>query len=305
MNKRNLILFGLLFIFAGTSFAATAKTGWWILRRPQSTKPQALTAVVSIRGDLSGVFYNPSILGSIKRREVFFMTELGLASDTFGGILYGQPLSIGKGAGFSGGVVYYDAGKTTLNWIDAGILREANVTVQKDMLALLSYGQTINNSILAGATLKLASSNIAEVSQSSAYCLDLGALYFFPGMEGLALSVAIQNIGSSTKFLNRADSLPMSILAGCSYGWQLKSGSYLGLAVDVPYIVEESRTVPGIGVDYSFGKISFNLGYKLGVEDSALSLGFSIINEKYDIGYSISPSQYLSYAHRISIGYRF
>ncbi|GAF72973.1 unnamed protein product, partial [marine sediment metagenome] len=263
MHKKAFFVFGLLFILVVVSSAGTGTTGWWILRRPQSTKPQPITSVASIRGDLSGVFYNPSILGTIKQKEIFLLTELGLASDTFGSLLYGNPID--SSSGFSIGVVYYDAGKETLSWMESGALKEATVTMQQDMLGLISYGKTLSKSFLAGITLKFATSKIAEIQSSSVYCLDLG--FMFLGNSGLTFSFALQNIGSSEKFLNESDELPMSVWAGCSYGMAFSQNSYLALGVDVPYIVSEGRTIPSVGIEFGFGKFSINSGYRTGVDD--------------------------------------
>lgn len=303
MRRTGFLFFGLMFVFAVSVFGDAGKTGWWILRRPQSTKPKPITAVASVRGDLSGVFYNPSILCTVTQRELFFMTELGLASDTFGGFVYGMPLKEGSGAAV--GLVYYDAGKTTLNWMENGALNEASVSMQKDMLLTASYGRQLNRAILLGATLKAASSNIAELRSSTALCLDLGCMWFSGIAGGLVFSLAAQNIGSASKFIDKADELPLSIWAGCSYSMSLGAGRHLGIGVDLPYIVSEQRAVPVLGVEYGLGKFSANLGYKLGMEDSALQIGFNFYKEKYDIGYSLSPSLHLSYSHRLSVGYRF
>ena len=297
-----LLILAAMVLCVSEGFAGTGKAGWWILRRPQSTKPRTMTSLASIRGDLSGVFYNPSILATIQSKEVFFMSESGLAADTFASVLYGHPLK--EGSGLSGGIVYYDAGKTTLNYVENGVLQTANVTIQQDILGIVSYGRTINQDMIAGATLKFASSALAEYKTSSAFALDIGAIYYYPKMEGLMLTAVAQNIGSSSAFLNQADELPMSVAIGASYGWQLGK-NYLGAGIDVPYILADSRVTPSIGLDYSLGKLSFNFGYNMGKDDSNIHLGANFMEEKYDVGIAVSPSSYLASAVRVSVGYRF
>jgi len=128
------LLFAVHCLLFTNLFAQAGSTGWWIFRRPQSTKPKALTTVAAIRGDLSGIFYNPAVLGTIQQKEFFAMSELGMAQDAFGGLLYGQP--IGEKSGLTAGIVYYDAGRTTLYYIDAGQERERTVAIQRDILEL-------------------------------------------------------------------------------------------------------------------------------------------------------------------------
>lgn len=290
-------------VMGGSLYAGTGSAGWYIFRRPQSTKPRSVTSVASVRGDLSGVFYNPSILGTIRQKEVFFMSETGMANDTFGGMLYGHPLSGGT-AGLAGGVVYYDAGKETLSWMDSSGIHEATLSMQRDMLGMLSYGRMLGKSLSVGATLKFATSNIAERKSATAFCVDAGAMYSLPQAEGVVVSVAAQNIGSASKFITASNDLPMSIWAGVSYGKAINDNSRWGAGLDLPYIVSEGRTVPTLGFEYALGKVSVNAGYKLGSVDSALQVGFGVLTDRYDIGLAIAPSSHLSSTMKLSVGYR-
>ncbi len=73
-------------VFSSAAFCRTSRSGWWIFRRTQSAKSKPITAVMSVRGDLSGIFYNPSIIATMKQKELFLMTELGPVSDSFSGL---------------------------------------------------------------------------------------------------------------------------------------------------------------------------------------------------------------------------
>ncbi|MDI6642116.1 MAG: hypothetical protein QME68_07400 [Elusimicrobiota bacterium] len=304
MVKKCVIVLYLMVSFTVSVFAQKASTGWWIFRRAQSIKPKAITAVAAVRGDLSGVFYNPSILGTLQEREIFMLTELGLAKDTFGGLLYGQPLKIGKGSGISAGVVYYDAGKETLYYMEGGKEEKREVTVQRDILGIVSYGQKFSESILAGATVKFANSNIAEIKSANAYAGDLGVIFIPSVVEGLTLSLVGQNLGFSTKFINKAEELPMSVWFGTSYTKKL-GNSYLCFGAELPYIIKEQRTLSSIGIEYGTGQFAVNLGYRFGAEDALLHLGFDITVSNFDFGYAFIPATYLYHTHRLNIGYRF
>lgn len=117
--KKKLQLFLILFLVAVNLADAkkTGKTGWSIFRRARSAKfkPITVTPVMAVRGDLSGVFYNPGVLAMVRYKEIFFLSELGLVDDAFGGVVYGHPL---KESTFALGIIYYDAGKIELNWLD-------------------------------------------------------------------------------------------------------------------------------------------------------------------------------------------
>lgn len=277
------------------------RTGWWIFRRPQSTRPKPVIAVAAVRGDLSGVFYNPSLLGTLREREIFLLTEFGFARDIFGGILYGQP--IGKKAGISAGVVYYDAGRTTLYWIEAGRETPKTVTIQRDLLGLISYGWKLTDRFLAGATFKLANSNIAEARSAFAYGIDLGILFLVT--DRLNLSLAGQNLGFSTRFVGKAEALPTSVWLGGSYTLHVSRISYLSFGVDLPYIVIENRLTPGLGIEYFYGRFGVNLGYRLGAEEAVLQAGFVVTLKNIDLGYAFVPARFLAHTHRLTIGFRF
>jgi len=303
-NKKVLLAISVFMVLAVSNvFCGTASTGWWIFRRPQSAKPVSLTTVVGVRGDLSGVFYNPSVLGELTQKEIYMMSELGVADDTFGGLMYGHP--IGKKAGLSVGVVYYDAGKTRLFYMENGQEKERNVTVQKDMLGLLSYGQKINDKLSGGLTLKFANSNIAEVKSASAFGCDLGGMYLLP-VKGMSASLALQNIGGSSKFIDKKDSLPATLWFGCGYGLNLMKNSSLGLGLEFPYIIDEKRVSTSLGLGLSYDIFSANLGYRFALDDAALQVGFGLVlKDSIEITYSFTPAKYLQDTHRFTVGYRF
>ncbi len=289
----------------GPLYADAGATGWFIYRRPQSTTPRAPVAVAAVRGDLSGIFYNPSVLGTLPMREIFLLTESGMGGELFGGILYGQPLPVGLGAGAAAGVIYYDAGRTTLYWIEGGDLKEKTVSIQRDTMGILSYGQALSENILAGGSLKVASSNIAEVEGATALGVDLGLMYFAPFYQGLSFSLVAQNIGTASKFLDKAEKLPASVWFGTSYFTDLSDSTYISGGVDGAYIIEEERIVPSLGVVYGYEQFTANFGYRFNTDESKLHIGFGAFVGSFDLGYSFSPATYLSHVHRLTVGYMF
>lgn len=139
MLKRVFIIVFLLASVSQICFSKAGKSGWMILRKARSAKFKSITVtpVMAVRGDLAGVFYNPAVLSLNQYREIFVLTEIGLASDMFGGVVYGHPF---KKSCLAGGFVYYNAGKIELNWLEGSTLKTEEVTAQKDLLAIISYG---------------------------------------------------------------------------------------------------------------------------------------------------------------------
>jgi len=298
-----LALFFVVFCCVESFAAGKGSTAWPIFRRPQSSKPDAITAVASIRGDLSGVFYNPSTLGTITKREMFFMTELGMAEDTFQGMIFGFPMGE---SGLAVGYIMYDAGMTTLYWIDGGAEVEDEVNLQKDSLALLSYGFSLSKHLSMGLSLKYATSNIAEQTPNSyATCADIGLIYT-QGINGISISLAGQNMGSSEKFLDTTEELPTSGWLGIAYTHTVGDNNFIGIGVDAGYLVREERTLPGIGIEYDIGNFGFNVGYyAMRTDESSYQIGFGFSSSAFELGYAYLPAQFLNSVHRINMSFLF
>lgn len=303
MIKKFLVFFLVITTAAQVSMGRkVGKTGWTVMRKARSAKfkPITVTPVMAVRGDLSGVFYNPAVLAMNIRKEIFFLSELGLTDDLFGGVVYGHPL---KDSAVAGGIIYYDAGEIELNWIESGALVTDKVRAQTDFLAIASYGRKIKDNICAGATIKVATSKLVERASSNAFALDLGGLYLPKKYEKLSITGAIQNLGTSSKFVEKANPLPMSAFLGAGY-WIDYKQYYITPGFDVTYLFAEAGLVPEIGFEIGRDPYSINLGYRFSSE-GAWHVGFTLLKYNYDIAYAFLPGIRLESTHRLSIGYRF
>ncbi|MEW6557135.1 MAG: carboxypeptidase regulatory-like domain-containing protein [Elusimicrobiota bacterium] len=281
-------------------YASFGKSGWTIFRKVSSAKFKCMTTIVAVRGDLSGVFYNPAVLGTNTQREIFFLSELGFTEDKLGGLVYGEPLSNGM---LAGGVAYYDAGKMELNWLEGDELKTENVIAQQDILGLVSYGHKLTEQMFLGATVKIATSRIAERKSSVAYCGDLGAFYL--PVENLSVSVSAQNLGSSTKFIEKKNPLPTSAYLGSGYSYLLSPISYLLPGLGITYNFSDEEIIPEAGFELGYNIVSLNVGYRFNVKEANLHFGLGLNWKNIDFGYAFIPGMYLDTTHRVSIGYRF
>ncbi len=308
MVKRFFMLIMVFLITVSAGFSEkVGKTGWSIFRKARSAKfkPITVTPVMAVRGDLSGVFYNPAVLALNMHKEIFFLSELGMTEDMFGGIVYGHPMKDKKST-VAGGIIYYDAGKMELNWLESGQLKSDEVTAQRDILGILSYGRLIKDNIALGATVKVATSRLVERESAMAFAGDFGFLYIpkVPKIEKISITGAVQNLGSSSKFVEKANPLPFSAFIGAGYFLEF-SNYYLSPGCDLTYLFDEARMVPEIGFEIGRDPYSINLGYKFNVEEGVWHIGFTLLKEKYDFAYAYLPGIYLESTHRFSVGYRF
>ncbi len=305
--KRYIIIFLILIVIAEPSFSKIGKAGWTIFTKIRSPKFRAVTVtpVITIKGDLSGIFYNPAILAKNYYREIFLLSEIGIINDVFGGVIYGHPL---KHSSIAGGVVYYNAGKIDLTWLDlgSGELKKETVTAQQDILGIISYGYRLMENLGLGATLKFATSNLFERASATAFAIDFGWLYSPSIIENLTLSGALQNIGTASKFVEKSDPLPLTVFL--SAGFLLEFGKrgyyYIKPAVDTSYLIVEEQVIPEIGVEFGKVPFSLNVGYTF-IEEANWHFGVAIYKKRFDIAYGYLPGIFLNPTHRLSIGYRF
>lgn len=295
---RLVLLFSIL--FCSFLYTSTATTGWLIFRKVQSPKPKPITTVAAVRGDLSGVLYNPSILSTIQNKKIFTIAEVGFVDDITGGLLYGHPL---KNSGITAGIFYYDAGFTSVYWIENAQEIEKKVSLQKDVLLSISYGRQIVRSVSGGINVKFASSKFLDTLSAAAVAFDIG-LSYIPD-ERIMISFAGQNFGFSSKFIEKEEKLPTSIYLSAGYTGEVFKKYYYCVGFDIPYLFEENRLVPGIGIEVGRLPVGVFLGYRRNVEEGSFNFGFSFKIKKIDFSYSYIPAKYLLPSHKISFGFQF
>ena len=284
---------------AGVSFGDTGTSGWTIFRKIASAQPKSIAAIMPLQGDLSGVLYNPAALGGRRKSELFFVSESGLADDRLGAALYSFPAGDGT---LAAGFAYYDAGMMELNWLEGGQLVSDSVSAQKDMLGVISYGRRFTGRLALGASMKIASSEIAQRSSALSGAIDAGLIY--EAAKNVPVSVAVQNVGIATKFVDKENPLPTAVYFGGGYR-QAARNSYVLSGVGVTYNITDATLVPDAGIELGYDFISVNLGYRLANSDAALHCGLGLKAGVIEFGYAFSPAAYLNSAHRFNVTYKF
>ncbi|MCX7956859.1 MAG: hypothetical protein N2643_03065 [Endomicrobia bacterium] len=281
-------------------YTDVGSTGWLIFRKIQSPKPKPITTVAAIRGDLLGVLYNPSILSTINNKEIFTIAEMGFSEDITGGLIYGHPLG---NSGITAGIFYYDAGFTSIYWIDNAQEVEKKVSLQKDILFAISYGRQLIQGVSGGISAKFASSKFLDTVGANAVAFDIG-LSYLPNKK-IILSFVAQNFGFSSKFVEKEEKIPTSIYAAIGYFGDVLQRYYYSVGFDVPYLVEEKRLAPGVGVEFGKLPVGIFLGYRTNIYEGNFNVGFSFKIKKIDFSYSYIPTKYLPPSHKISFGFQF
>lgn len=288
-----------LALMASGAQADFGTAGWGIFKRVQSAQFGGIASAAPVNGSVTGMLYNPAALGRTQSREVAFISEQGIDEDRFGSIIYTHPAGTSV---FGVAAAYYDAGTAELNWVDGSGLHTEDVSAQKDMLGVVSFAHRPSSRLSLGISLKAASSELAEQYSAYAYAADAGMMYL--PANNLALSLAVQNVGTSSAFIEKANPLPTGVYAGC--GYQARTGAVtISPAAGVTYLVEDEQTVPEAGVEIGYGTIAINAGYRSYTGESTLHVGFELALQNLSFGYAFLPGNRLDTVHRLSMGYRF
>src|SRR4051812_11967198 len=109
-----MLLSAALFFSARPALAGSTSSGGMLVQSPRAISQSMGEAFVSISGDAGGVgalHYNPASTAFLKRSELYLMGRNGVADDTFGGAIFGQPTRFGT---ISGALTYYSVGDIDL-----------------------------------------------------------------------------------------------------------------------------------------------------------------------------------------------
>jgi hypothetical protein len=299
MNKRNAVLIGVLSLLTASAGADFGKSGWPIFRKIQSAQCKAVTAAAPSHASLSSVLYNPAVSGAADEQELLFISEAGMAEEKLGCALYSQPLQRGT---LTAGLAYYDAGSVELNWMDAGTLHTRTACAQRDMLGMVAYAHRLSNKFFGGLSLKAATSEIAETRTATAIAADVG-MYYRP-TAALAFSIAAQNMGVSSKFIDKENPLPTAAYVGgaCLLG---TAKSYLMPAVGMTWLTQDEKAIAEAGVELGYEFLSLNAGYRFGMQEANMHCGLQVRLHSIVFGYAFVPGVYLDATHRMNISFKF
>lgn len=310
-GKRRLVrvragLASALLVFATLAEAGTGSSGWSTWRRVQAPRPRGIISVIGVRGDLSGVLSNPSVLSSIPKPELFSFAERGLTKDVFGGLLFGQPLNGGKAGGLAVGAMYYNAGSLDLTYFDPITKAETTKSVsgQSDVIGMIAYGVPVGNTLGLGITAKMGTSSVAEAVSAVAAALDLGGWWQSP-VDGLSFGGGVQNLGISGAFIKSRESLPLIGSLGAGYTRRIGQDMSGTIGVDANYLAPESRVLGQTGLEIGWKGYSVLGGYRFGAKDAQFTVGVGVRLGSIDFSYAFLPGRFLNDVHRIGLGYQF
>ncbi len=254
-------------------------------------------AYTALAAGAGALHYNPAGLASTERQQAAFMHNQYFQGITQEYLSYASPK--GWGADFTS-LNFGGISETTLaNPSGAGLGKVGML----DTALGLGFGGKLAGGLFVGAGVKLVRESIAGNSVSG-FMFDGGLLWNVSGADGLALGVAVRNLGPDVKTQGGKEPLPAGVSAGVAYALKMR-----GVKSTISMDVQQNRG-EGLGGRLGYemllgGAVPLRVGYNTLTDDGAgVSAGIGYIQGNLGFDYAYAPFKTLGAAHRLSVTYR-
>jgi len=268
MNKKILITISYL-IFCNLSFAVFEDIGVTVRGKI------AGEGYVSLCNDVGAIYYNPSVLGTIKNKELYIfynnIYNLGLLDYTLVGYIHPK---IGRGA-------------IGLGWIRLGTTNNVDFMKYSENMFIFSYGQKIIENFYLGGNIKYYF--VDYDYKASGLGTDISCMY--TPIYWLKLGFIWQNFFSSEIFWQTGTKENINPVLKLGIAAEYKNQTFLfGLRY-------EKDIEPTLAWEYKISKIfSILLGTRITTkENSSVSIGFCVATKKIKFNYGIEHNRMLGF----------
>jgi hypothetical protein len=176
------------------------------------------------------------------------------------------------------------------------------------MTAGLTYARSFTDKFSAGLTGNFVSEGLAEFNQQT-FAFDVGTLYDV-GTMGMRIGMAISNIGSQVKFIERSARMPAIFRVGTSAVLMQRADQKLTGSFEFSHPPDNSERL-NVGAEYAFRKYLFlRGGYNINYDSEGLAggVGFHFpvsVAGMADLDYAYTDMKDLGAAHRFSLRFLF
>lgn len=263
----------------------------------------AYTSVVNAASDM--MYWNPAGIASLVKKDISFMYSSSFEDVAYEWASFALPTEYGVF-----GIAMQHLSYGDIDELD-GIGNATGTSFSPyDLAIYLSYARSAffdNYGILDyGVNFKYIYSKIENSASAAAF--DAGAIYTLND-ETTSIGLVVQNVGTSIKYNNDSEKLPVMFKAGAS---KLFFDALL-LSADINF-PSDNDIFPGIGAEYALkvneeAQISLRAGYDGRQKDipgtGGINAGFGVKFRDYVFDYAFSPSGDIGDAHRASLGIKF
>ena len=176
------------------------------------------------------------------------------------------------------------------------------------MTAGVTYARSFTDKFSAGVTGSLVHEGLAELSQQT-FTFDVGTLYDV-GALGMKIGMAITNIGSQIKFIDREARIPSLFRVGTSATVMQSANQKLLASFEFSHPPDNSERL-NVGGEYSFRKYVFlRGGYNINYDSERLAAGLGLrfpvsVVGMSDLDYAYTDMGDLGSVHRFSLKFSF
>lgn len=255
-------------------------------------------AFCAISDDVNAVYWNPSGLAQIEKREVSLTHMTELIGIRYFNLAYTQPIK------------YSTIGCDVFTLYSKESVKDDDGNTQDHFMNYnsyftLAYARHITDKFSSGISLKTLYNQLYQY-KSSNFMFDIAGLY--EPMKNLKLGLNLQNIPTTAKFTDELESVPFNLKLGIAYFLFDKS---VALATDINASIDAKPSIH-TGLEYWIKNLlALRAGYKYGVERSlgklfpfCAGLGFRVKSIRLD--YAFAPHGALgNNTHLVSLGAQF
>ncbi len=270
-------------------------------------------AMGAIADDASAMYWNPAGLGFIQNMQVmashhqlYLDISDGCYHNFIGGVM---PLKVDKKSkGVIGtAIIYFDQGVNhgMEDYDGMGTLKQTGDFQSRDIAAIISYGQRLNENIALGATMKYIDSKLYVDHDGHAIAIDFGVLAKDVTRKGLNVGVSLANYGNKIYYQNKpqADALPLTLKFGIGY----RINNEFLLAADINQQINDKYIGINLGIEsYLVNNFIVRAGYfDKGAGLKGLTYGFGVPFNRYRFDFANLPCGELGRVNKVSVGMRF
>ena len=260
-----------------------------------SARASALgSAYTALASGSNAIYYNPGGL-ALAKREVSLMHSAWALDGSYDFAAAAFPM-----AGFTGAVSFTRLDHGGLDGRGPGRESSGGFSAA-DKAFGLGLARTAGGFSL-GVGAKLLSSSIAGY-EASTLAFDVGAVRKLNAAP-VTLGLAVRNMGRGLKFIEKRESLPLSVSAGAAVAVL----PTISLAAEVSRLVYDRRTSFSVGTEYGLtGNLALRGGYAAGTSGvpGAMSGGIGFSAGAMKLDYSFSPFGEMDTTRKFSLSMAF
>lgn len=300
MKRFSLAVLVIVLMIPALAAAEDGSAGLAFLKLGVGARAIALgDAYTAVGGDVSTIYWNPAGMVDVEGTDVGLMH-----AEWFQDIRYefaGGVRSFGDQAfGVSLVGLYMDdleerTGPTSEPIGHFGVF---------DFALTGAYARRLTDELDAGVSVKYLHEKIDD-ELARGVAVDLGVIYDCPRVSGLALGLAVQNLGPQMSFIEENFDLPVQYKAGAAYVTDVETFKGDLLVTGDVIVPDAGDMKTHFGLEYEYDDmVALRVGYRGGWDNQNISFGLGAKVKGMRIDYAYVPFYSdLGDTHRVSLGF--